>query len=85
VMEDEIKGQVYPDGTQTELSTKTQWVSLSRFESLVKNFRSAGRSVPETYLKRLEKMYDYMAYSMRPDGHQPLNNDSDREDLRPRI
>jgi hypothetical protein len=26
-----------------------------------------------------------MAYSMRPDGHQPLNNDSDREDLRPRI
>jgi hypothetical protein len=22
---------------------------------------------------------------MRPDGHQPLNNDSDREDLRPRV
>jgi len=85
VMQEEINGQVYPDGTQTELSTKTQWVSLSRFESLVENFRNAGRSVPKSYLGRLEEMYGYMAYSMRPDGHQPLNNDSDREDLRPRV
>ena len=85
VMEKEINGQVYPDGTQTELSTKTQWVALSRFESLVNNFRNAERSVPESYLDRVEEMYNYMAYVMRPDGHQPLNNDSDREDLRPRV
>lgn len=85
IMQEEINGQVYPDGTQTELSTKTQWVALSRFESLVENFRDAGKSVPQSYLDRIEKMYEYMAYAMRPDGHQPLNNDSDREDLRPRV
>ncbi|MEX0929304.1 MAG: alginate lyase family protein [Balneolales bacterium] len=85
VMEKEINGQVYPDGVQAELSTKTQWVALSRFELLVENYRKAGRPVSEAYLNRIEKMYDYIAYSMRPDGHQPLNNDSDREDVRPRI
>lgn len=85
VMQKEINRQVYPDGVQTELSTKTQWVALSRFESVAQNFNHAGREVPESYLRRIEEMYNYMAYAMRPDGHQPLNNDSDREDLRPRV
>lgn len=85
VMQKEINDQVYPDGTQTELSTKTQWVALRRFESLADNFMQAGQAVPESYVKRLEEMYRYLAYCMRPDGHQPLNNDSDREDLRPRV
>ena len=84
-MEQEINRQVYPDGVQTELSTKTQWVALFRFESIATNFMKAGRSVSEAYLQRVEEMYNYLAYSIRPDGHQPLNNDSDREDLRPRI
>ena len=30
-------------------------------------------------------MYAYLTYTMRPDGHQPLNNDSDRDDLKPRV
>ncbi|MEX0686510.1 MAG: alginate lyase family protein [Balneolales bacterium] len=85
VMENEINGQVYPDGVQTELSTKTQWVALSRFELLVQNYQKAGRSVSDAYMERIEAMYNYLAYSMRPDGHQPLNNDSDREDVRPRL
>lgn len=85
VMEEEIQRQVYPDGVQTELSTKTQWVALQRFESVAQNFRKANRPVKQTYINRIEEMYNYLAYSMRPDGHQPLNNDSDREDLRPRV
>ena len=85
VMEQEINRQVYPDGVQTELSTKTQWVALHRFESVATNFQKAGREISQDYLYRVEEMYNYMAYSLRPDGHQPLNNDSDREDLRPRI
>lgn len=84
-MEKELNQQVYPDGTQTELSTKTQWVALNRFEMLRDHFLNSGQTVPESYTKRLEEMYRYLARSMRPDGHQPLNNDSDREDLRPRI
>ena len=85
VMKLELQRQVYPDGTQTEISTKTQWVALRRFESVAQNFESAGSPLPESYLQRVERMYNYLAYAMRPDGHQPLNNDSDREDLRPRV
>lgn len=84
-MEQEINRQVYPDGVQTELSTKTQWVALSRFESIATNFQKAGREISKAYMNRVEQMYNYLAYSLRPDGHQPLNNDSDREDLRPRV
>ncbi len=81
-MSEEINKQVYPDGTQTELSTKTQWVALHRFETITDNFKKAGKTVSDQYEKRLLDMYRYLAYSIRPDGHQPLNNDSDRDDLR---
>lgn len=85
IMTEEINRQVYPDGVQTEVSSKTQWVALKRFESVADNFQKANRSLEESYIKRLEEMYEYLAYSMRPDGHQPLNNDSDRDDLKSRI
>lgn len=85
VMMGEINRQVYPDGLQTELSTKTQWVALHRFESVAENFEKAGRPLTEQYLNRVEDMYHYLAYCMRPDGHQPLNNDADREDLTSRV
>ena len=85
VMSEEIERQVYPDGVQTEISTKTQWVALRRFESLASNFSSAGHPVEASYISRIEEMYNYLAFCMRPDGHQPLNNDSDREDLRTRV
>ncbi|PHN05492.1 alginate lyase family protein [Flavilitoribacter nigricans] len=85
VMSEEINRQVYPDGIQTEVSTKTQWVALRRFETIAVNLGKAGREVSDQYIKRLEEMYNYLAYGMRPDGNQPLNNDSDLEDLRPRV
>ncbi|MCB0688879.1 MAG: alginate lyase family protein [Saprospiraceae bacterium] len=85
VMNKEINRQVYPDGVQTEVSTKTQWVALNRFESVAEHFQKAGQPVSKEYLQRLEDMYNYLAFCMRPDGHQPLNNDSDREDLRERV
>lgn len=85
VMTREIRRQVYADGVQTEISTKTQWVALHRFESIATNFQKAGYEISDAYVKRVEDMYNYLAYTMRPDGHQPLNNDSDREDLRPRV
>jgi hypothetical protein len=85
VMSDEINRQVYPDGVQTEVATKTQWVALQRFESIANNFQKANRTISLDYMKGVEKMYNYLAYSMRPDGHQPLNSDSDRDDLRERV
>ncbi len=84
-MTTEINRQVYPDGLQTELSTKTQWVALQRFESLASNFQKAGRKISDEYLQRIEEMYNYLAYCMRPDGYQPINSDADRENLRERV
>lgn len=81
VMTKEINRQVYPDGIQSEISSKTQWVALRRFESVAENFQKAKRKISAAYLKRVEEMYQYLAYSIRPDGHQPLNNDSDRDRL----
>jgi hypothetical protein len=85
IMKEEINRQVYPDGLQTEISSKTQWVALNRFETLAANFSKAKKPMSEEYLSRVEQMYDYLAFSIRPDGHQPLNNDSDRDDLKPRM
>lgn len=85
VMSEEINRQVYPDGVQTEVATKTQWVALQRFESIADHFQKAGRNISSDYMKGIENMYTYLAYSMRPDGHQPLNSDSDRDDLRERV
>ncbi len=84
-MEDELEIQVYPDGVQTELTSSYQLVALSHFETLIENYRNAGLSVSDSYLNRVEEMYNYLAYSMRPDGFQPLNNDSDRRDMRPAV
>jgi len=84
-MEDELNIQVYPDGVQTELTSTYQLVALRHFETLIENYRSAGRFVSDAYLNGIEDMYNYLAYSMRPDGHQPLNNDSDRDDLKPKV
>ncbi len=84
-MEEELNIQVYPDGVQTELTSTYQTVALNHFETMVRNYRKAGRDVSHRYLERIESMYDYLAWSMRPDGHIPLNNDSDRSYIRPRI
>jgi len=85
VMLKELSRQVYPDGVQTELSTKTHRVALTRFRALAETLRKAGRSVPDAYARRLEEMHGYLAFSMRPDGHQPLNNDTDRRSVRERV
>ncbi|MEX0686505.1 MAG: alginate lyase family protein [Balneolales bacterium] len=83
VMQNEIsEGQVYPDGVQKEMASSYHWVALQRFENLADNFQLAGRSMPIEYHERLEAMYNYLAYSMGPDGYIPLNNDSGRLDIR---
>lgn len=82
IMEEEIDNQVYPDGVQKELTSLVQWVALKRFEALADNFIGAKREIPESYLEKIVSMYNYIAYSMRPNGNQPLNSDSDLVDVR---
>jgi hypothetical protein len=73
----ELSGQIYLDGVQHELTSHYHWVALANFEQFADICRGAGIALPEEYSAGLEKMWHYRAAAMRPDGHGPLNNDSD--------
>ncbi len=76
-MTESMKGQVYPDGAQTELSSMYHSVSLSNFELFKNICDKANRPVPDFYVQTLEKMHNYIAFTMRPNGTGLLNNDGD--------
>ncbi len=85
MQQEQIKRQVYPDGAQDELTAHYHDVALKNFARFAEVSRRGSRPLSGDFLERLEKMYDYQARSMRPDGTNPLNSDSDLEDVRPRI
>lgn len=84
-MIESMKDQVYPDGVQTELSSSYHFVSLSNFMLFNDICKKAGIILPEYYSETMEEMWNYLAYTMRPDGYGLLNNDSDRNSNRNRI
>lgn len=72
--------QTYPDGSYKELSNHYQRVVLVNaqyFIRLLAHVDPAYRSRP--VLARVEQMWDFFAWSMRPDGTGPLNNAGDHE------
>jgi heparinase II/III-like protein len=73
----DMSRQVYPDGIQTELTSHYHWVALLNFEKFMLHLASSGAALPEVYRETVEKMWNYLAYSMRPSGYGLLNNDSD--------
>lgn len=81
----ELNRQVYPDGVQKELTSHYHWVALRSFERLAELLRKADRPVPAAFGEPLERMVNYLAYAMRPDGYGPLNNDSNRDNNRGRV
>ncbi len=74
----ELDRQVYADGAQKELTTGYHQVSRSNFVDLLKLARLNQVKLPEDYLRRLERMYDYNLRLMMPDGTLPPLNDSGR-------
>ncbi len=81
----QITRQLYPDGVQKELTSHYHWVALKAFQRFADVLRQSGRNLPTEFAESLEKMWNYLAYSIRPDGHGPLNNDSDRDFNRQRV
>jgi hypothetical protein len=73
----EIRGQVYPDGAQKELTSTYHWVAMDNFSQFADVCRDAREPLPEAFTRTLESMHNYLAYSLCPDGTGPLNNDSD--------
>ncbi len=81
----ELERQVYPDGAQMELTSHYHYVTARNFKDFAAKVRKSGRDLPETYATVLERMWGYLAYTMRPNGYGLLNNDSDYDHTRPTI
>lgn len=73
-----MKGQVYEDGTQTELTSHYHNVAMNNFVLFKEISDRADYPLPGYFNKTIEKMYSYIAHVVRPDGHRILNNDGDR-------
>ena len=84
-MTESLKKQVYPDGVQTELTSHYHQVALSNFSLFQNIFKEANEPLPQLYKTQIEKMWNYIAYTMRPDGYGLLNNDADLDYNRDRI
>ena len=81
----EMTTQKYADGVHKELTSSYHWVALRNFEQFAATLRHAGLPVTDAYAKGLEDMWSYLAYSLQPDGANPLNSDSDHGDYRERL
>ncbi len=77
-MTESMKGQIYDDGVQTELTSHYHNVSLINFELFQDICDKANRTLPTFYTNTIDKMYSYIAHAIRPDGFRILNNDGDR-------
>ena len=77
--------QVYPDGVQKELTSGYHYVSLKDFTHYAEICRDAALPLSPEYRDWLERMWDYLAYSLRPDGCNPQNNDSNQGSFRDRL
>lgn len=80
-----MKEQVYPDGVQTELTSHYHRVALQNFNLFYEICNRAHKSLSDYYINQLAQMRDYVALTMRPDGHGLLNNDGDLDYTRDEI
>ncbi|MEX0320774.1 MAG: alginate lyase family protein [Puniceicoccaceae bacterium] len=72
--------QTYPDGSYKELSNHYQKVILrSAHQFLIILAQTEQDMMERPVAKRIEKLWEFFAYSTRPDGYGPLNNASDLE------
>ncbi len=79
---EELDRQVYPDGAQIELTPGYHNVSLRNFLAPVKSAKHYDYVLPEGYVAKLERMYAYNMWAMRPDRDLPRWNDSWHVDVK---
>ncbi len=81
-MAEAMKEQVYPDGSQTELTSGYHHLVVNQFETFARLVERAGRPVSRECLDSVARMRAYQVHTIRPDGTNPLNNDSGRLQIR---
>jgi len=81
-LEHEYHAQVYPDGAYKELSTHYQRVVALNYQHLLDLLEQHGN--PEDILRwrpYVKRLWAYLRAVQKPDGSNPVNNDSDRENI----
>jgi hypothetical protein len=76
-LERELEAQVTPDGVQWETTPSYHRLVLEMALSGVILCRDNGVAVPETVLKKLESMCEYVVHYLKPDGFCPMVRDAD--------
>lgn len=74
---EEMNYQVLPDGVNAELSTNYHRLVTEIFVSTTILCLRNNIKFPESYLNRLEKMFDYILFYTKPDGKAPIIGDND--------
>ena len=77
--------EVYPGGVQNELTSHYHEVAMNNFAQFRDLAQKSGRQLPEAFSSTLEKMYGYLAWTLRPNGYGLLNNDADLDYNRPLV
>jgi hypothetical protein len=86
--EGEMIRQVHPDGAHVEYSTGYIFVCIHNFADVLdKMDRVLGveHGFSDEYRDRIVAMWEHVMYMMRPDGFQPMLNDGEMIDVRPRL
>ncbi|WP_136604504.1 alginate lyase family protein [Paenibacillus dokdonensis] len=76
-MEKELFVQVNEDGTNYEASTSYHRLVAEMFLITTMWCSRNGLHFPDVYMRRLEKMHEFMLNIMKPDGLTPLIGDAD--------
>lgn len=84
-LDQEFGRQVYPDGCQKELTTGYHQVCIHCFREAMRIAEHNNVPIPPAYLKKLEKLYEYLLFVMMPDGTTPPLNDGTHGSVRGRL
>jgi heparan-sulfate lyase len=71
----ELDAQVYPDGLQRELSFSYHGGCIAWFSRTAELAELNGVLLPQEYREKIQKMYDVLAYALKPDGTIPMFGD----------
>jgi hypothetical protein len=79
----EIRIQILPTGMSYERSTCYNRLVLELILIPILLLKRAGHEIPSDIWYRLEKMFEFILYSLKPDGNTPIIGDQDNGRLLP--
>lgn len=75
VLGEQFREQMYPEGVQKELAANYHLIVVRDMEFFSDLLERSGREADPYYLEMVEKGYEYLAFSLKPNGESPMLND----------